>query len=153
MKYVRAIGATVVWWLAALTFSCYDKLWGQEAKDVWPPPGATATTYCAGGRVGTWIDAAVIGTDSATEILEHEKVHRRQFADSVVKNGVCPIIDTPAKMLMLEVEAYCVSFDIRSEHQDPTTVRSIYVLKLMREFGGALPPYTITHQWTVQCGK
>lgn len=96
--------------LAATVLSC-----GPTFNRVGIPSWAVAVTYCdqATGLVRTVIDAEVLDQSNRDEVLVHERVHREQFArrPGVGPHG-CPAPFTIFELLDVEVEAYCVSFDI-----------------------------------------
>jgi hypothetical protein len=117
------------------------------------PPGAIAWTQCLGGRVNTYIDVAVLGTDSTEEILYHESIHHRQNTDSIAKTGVCAMVVSPAQLLNYEIEAYCASdsVHVRVKHSTPSEASAQTIWRLLREFHGALPVFTVTDSWARGC--
>ncbi len=117
------------------------------------PPGAIAWTECLNGRVATYVNAAILGTDSTEEILYHESIHFRQNTDSIAKTGVCAMIISPAQLLNYEIEAYCASDSvrIRVKHTPKPEVRAQTVWRLMRELHSVLPVFTITDSWNRGC--
>lgn len=117
------------------------------------PPGAIAWTQCLGGRVNTYIDVAVLGTDSTEEILYHEAIHHRQNADSIAKTGACAMVVSPAQLLNYEIEAYCASDSVRVrvKHSTPAEASAQTIWRLLREFHGALPVFTVTDSWARGC--
>lgn len=117
------------------------------------PPGAIAWTQCLGGRVNTYIDVAVLGTDSTEEILYHESIHHRQNVDSIAKTGVCAMVVSPAQLLNYEIEAYCASDSVRVrvKHSTPAEASAQTIWRLLREFHGALPVFTVTDSWARGC--
>lgn len=125
-----------------------SRIAGQTA-----PPGALAWTQCLNGRVASFIDVTVLGTDSTEEILYHESIHRRQNTDSIAKTGVCAMVVSPAQLLNYEIEAYCASDSVRVRvmHKPPAEVSAQTIWRLLRQFHAALPAFTITDSWQQAC--
>lgn len=124
-----------------------------EARTQVAPPGAIAWTECLNGRVATYINAAILGTDSTEEILYHESVHFRQNTDSIAKTGVCAFLVTPAQALNYEIEAYCASdsVHVRLHHTPKAEVRAQTLWRLLQMLHRVLPTFTITDSWEKGC--
>jgi hypothetical protein len=117
------------------------------------PPSAIAWTQCLDAKVSSYINASIIGTDSAAVILRHEEVHHRQQTDTIAVTGRCAIYVTPAQLLNAEIEAYCASDSVAVHVQarHPTEVSAQTLLRLMAQFHRALPAFTITDSWARGC--
>ncbi len=113
------------------------------------PPGALASTSCLGGHIQTAIDVRIIGTDSLEEILVHEAKHREQAMRTA---PMCPKYDRPDQLLNDEVEAYCTSRPIRMQRGfTEQEVDANYLMRLIYQFKGALPRFTITDTYSRSC--
>ena len=126
---------------------------GQPAEAQAPPAGAAAITYCLGDRASTWVDVRILETDSTTEILVHEAMHRRQMLDTITAVGRCPSAQTPFSYLQSEVEAFCASFDERVKRMSPKKARADYLGKLIRYYRVGLSADVVVGLWQKQCGK
>ena len=127
-----------------------------------PPPNIVpiAVTYChesdsvAAAFTVTFIDAAIIGTDSLTEILTHERAHDRMNRDSLAA-GHCP---GPAGSILAqlnrEVYAYCVSDSVRvlRTHDSAEAGRST-VERLLNQFNGRIAMVDIVWRWNQSCPR
>jgi len=124
-----------------------------EARTQIAPPGAIAWTECLGGRVNTYVNAAILGTDSTEEILYHESIHFRQNIDSIAKTGVCALVVSPAQALNYEIEAYCASDSVRVrvKHTPVDSVRTQTLWRLIQQLHRVLPMFTISDSWDRGC--
>ena len=131
-------------WLVAACMQGRTPLYAQDVS----PVGALAYTTCLGGHVKTFVDAAIIGTDSLTEILVHEAKHREQAARSA---PMCQRY-TPWTLLASEVEAYCASRPFRmARGWSELEVDINYLTRLFSQFKGAMPRRDIVRAYRTGC--
>lgn len=113
---------------------------------------AIAWTVCQGHTVTTYINVAILGSDSTQEILRHEEVHRRQASDTVAVHGACVWLNQ-YQILAIEAEAYCASDSVRVRvKQTPAfEVSAISLGRLLGQFYPALPADSIVATWKRAC--
>lgn len=117
------------------------------------PVGAIAWTQCLDAKVSSYIDAAIIGTDSAVVILRHEEVHREQQRRAIEATGACIIYSSPVLLLNHEIEAYCASDStaVRVNRRDPVEVSAQSLWRLWQQFRRVFPLFTIDSSWAQGC--
>src|SRR5512135_2649019 len=127
------------------------------------PPGnivPIAVTYChladsvAPSFTVTFIDAALVGSDSLPEILTHERVHDRMNRDSLAA-GRCPgpASDIHAQ-LGRELLAYCSSDSVRVlRTHDPVEAGRTTVERLLNQFNGKISMTEIVLRWARACPR
>lgn len=98
------------------------------------PSNTLAVTPCEQNTVATFINLELLGTDSTQEILAHEEVHRNQAKWSIKHLGHCPIYSDHSLLLHDEVEAYCVSSELRAKRKDPNEINTTTILRLQNQF-------------------
>lgn len=116
-----------------------------------------AVSYCINedSTVLTVINADILGTDSASEIVAHEAVHNRQMHDSLRIAGHCPGPrgDRVASMNR-EIMAYCVSDSIRElRTHDPVEASKITIARLVTQFWGDVSPEDVIAAWHTGCPR
>jgi hypothetical protein len=118
-------------------------------------PTTIAWTQCVNGTVSSFINVAVLGTDSTQEILRHEQAHRAQATKALAANGgVCHVITTPEELLQLEAEAYCASdvVRVRVRHTPKAEVSALTIKRLIDQFWFyGITPERIAQVWTAVC--
>ncbi len=81
-----------------------------------------AFTTCAGPVPVSYVRTDMLTADSLRpyrhEVLAHEAVHRRQMAERGGAAGCAPA-RSAAELLIDEVRAYCVSFDVPRRRGEP----------------------------------
>lgn len=124
-----------------------------RTQTVIAPPGAIAWTECLNGRVNSYVNVGVLGSDSTEEILYHESIHYRQNVDSIAKTGACAFVISPAQLLNYEIEAYCASDSVRVrvKHTPKPEARAQTVWRLLQMLRHVLPAFTITDSWEKGC--
>jgi len=117
------------------------------------PVGAIAWTQCLDAKVSSYIDATVLGTDSAVVILRHEEVHREQQRRAIEATGSCVVYSSPVLLLNHEIEAYCASDStaVRVNHRDPVEVSAQTLWRLLGQFRRVFPTFTIADSWARGC--
>lgn len=111
-----------------------------------------AWTNCQGSSIATFVNAAILATDSAQEILRHEQVHRAQAQALVDSLGACPALDANAH-LQIEAQAYCASDSVRVrvKQTPPLEASAITLSRLLREFWPTISADTILATWRRTC--
>jgi hypothetical protein len=122
---------------------------GLEAQD---PTNTIALTPCYQNKVATYVNVAMLGTDSTKEILAHEAVHVAQAKWSIEHLGHCPDYSDHLLLLGDEVAAYCVSSELRIKRKDAEEVNYSTVMRLRNQFQ-ELPADTLIAYWQRGCPK
>jgi len=122
---------------------------GLEAQD---PTNTIALTPCYQNKVATYVNVAMLGTDSTKEILAHEAVHVAQAKWSIEHLGHCPDYSDHLLLLGDEVAAYCVSSELRIQRKDAEEVNYSTMMRLRNQFQ-ELPADTLIAYWRRGCPK
>jgi hypothetical protein len=116
------------------------------------PTNTIALTPCYQNKVATYVNVAMLGTDSTKEILAHEAVHVAQAKWSIEHLGHCPDYSDHLLLLDDEVAAYCASSELRIQRKDAEEVNYSTVMRLRNQFQ-ELPADTLIAHWQRGCPK
>lgn len=111
-----------------------------------------AWTTCQGSNIASFINTAILGTDSTQEILKHEETHRAQARALVDSLGFCPS-PTSFERLLIEIGAYCASDSVRVavKKTPPFEASAITLGRLLGAFYPTLTADTIFTTWRREC--
>lgn len=111
-----------------------------------------AWTTCQGAYVASFINVAILDTDSTQEILKHEATHRDQARALVDSLGFCPN-PTSFERLLMEIGAYCASDSVRVQVKKttPFEASAITLGRLLGAFWPTLTADTIVATWRREC--
>jgi hypothetical protein len=129
-------------------------LWATSLQaQVYVPitPATLGLTWCEVGRPRTFIDAAVVGSDSLEELMVHERTHREQQIKRTGATGQCIPFATPEEFLAAEVEAYCAGRVERLKRFPADEVDDSYLRRLLSQFWETLPVTTIVNTYLKDC--
>jgi len=121
-----------------------------EAQD---PTNTLAVTPCYQNKVATFVNIVLLGTDSAKEILTHERRHVEQAEWTIKHLGHCPSYEDHTILLTDEVDAYCVSSVERVKRTHDEEENSYSTVQRLRNQFQEMPTDTLVAAWQRGCPR